>query len=280
MTDETAKHVEFLREWQKWQVFSEPNQNKFFAAADHMEQLKQELAEAQERATQDWCTLENLVERYKRERDEAQHEAGKWKDVFKFQRDAAETFKQERDEAHRARQIIKDTLMNSLEIMQRERDEARTRLAARTSVLMEEIRAARIELEEARADIAFARKAGDWEFSSRPLHMDIADLVKERDEALRKLEDTRNDLAATVYACDGLKAELEEARADVTVAEVNSQHFQCESIRLHKAIEDAHNHLVDLQPHIPIACYPKHEQFIDNHVDCAMEVLEKALKHE
>ena len=42
-------------------------------------------------------------------------------------------------------------------------------------------------------------------------------------------------------------------------------------------IEDAHRHLVNVQPHIPEACYPGHEIFIDSHVDMAIKVLGAAL---
>ena len=42
---------------------------------------------------------------------------------------------------------------------------------------------------------------------------------------------------------------------------------------LEGAIKSAHNDLMNLQPHIPQSCYPKHQPFIDTHVDAAMETL-------
>lgn len=42
-------------------------------------------------------------------------------------------------------------------------------------------------------------------------------------------------------------------------------------------IQSAHDDLMNLQPQIPICCYPKYEIFIDTHVDVAMEKLDKAL---
>ena len=44
-----------------------------------------------------------------------------------------------------------------------------------------------------------------------------------------------------------------------------------------EAMRKAHDHLMNLQPHIPVACYPGHEGFIDSHVNEAMRVLDAAL---
>lgn len=54
--------------------------------------------------------------------------------------------------------------------------------------------------------------------------------------------------------------------------------FECqlsprERRSLLKAVQEAHDELINLQPHIPQACIPGHEPFIDSHVDKAIEIL-------
>ena len=44
------------------------------------------------------------------------------------------------------------------------------------------------------------------------------------------------------------------------------------------ALENIYKELMDLQPHIPQACIPGHEPFIDTHVDRALEFAKKALE--
>jgi hypothetical protein len=53
--------------------------------------------------------------------------------------------------------------------------------------------------------------------------------------------------------------------------------LEAEVARLRGAVQKADDHLTNLQPHIPQACYPGHEGFIDSHVDCAQEILRAAL---
>ncbi len=43
------------------------------------------------------------------------------------------------------------------------------------------------------------------------------------------------------------------------------------------ALEKVHDELMNLQPHIPQACKPGHESFIDSHVDEAMKGIDQAL---
>ena len=45
-----------------------------------------------------------------------------------------------------------------------------------------------------------------------------------------------------------------------------------------EALESVYNDLMNLQPHIPEACYPNHQTFIDAHVDKAMKTLRETLK--
>jgi hypothetical protein len=47
---------------------------------------------------------------------------------------------------------------------------------------------------------------------------------------------------------------------------------------LEAALRDADGHLTNLQPHIPQACYPGQEGFIDAHVDEAIRVIRAALE--
>jgi len=53
--------------------------------------------------------------------------------------------------------------------------------------------------------------------------------------------------------------------------------LEAEVARLRGAVQKADDHLTNLQPRIPQACYPGHEGFIDSHVDCAQEILRAAL---
>lgn len=45
-----------------------------------------------------------------------------------------------------------------------------------------------------------------------------------------------------------------------------------------EALQKIYDELMDLQPHIPLACIPGHEPFIDIHVDRALEFAKKALE--
>ncbi len=67
-----------------------------------------------------------------------------------------------------------------------------------------------------------------------------------------------------------IKSPMSEAIARIEALEA-------EVARLRGAVQKADDHLTNLQPHIPQACYPGHEGFIDSHVDCAQEVLRAAL---
>jgi hypothetical protein len=44
-----------------------------------------------------------------------------------------------------------------------------------------------------------------------------------------------------------------------------------------KVLSDIERLLTNLQPHIPQACYPGHEVFIDNYVDQALDIIRAAL---
>ena len=44
-----------------------------------------------------------------------------------------------------------------------------------------------------------------------------------------------------------------------------------------KTIQEVHDLLMNLQPHIPQACYPGHAGFIDNYIDPALEKLAELL---
>lgn len=67
------------------------------------------------------------------------------------------------------------------------------------------------------------------------------------------------------------------ARQLVPEAAARIEALEAEVARLRGAVQKADDHLTNLQPHIPQACYPGHEGFIDSHVDCAQEVLRAAL---
>jgi len=81
-------------------------------------------------------------------------------------------------------------------------------------------------------------------------------------------------------------SDLIEYLADIAHA---SRNHDGEAEALHKAIveieqlqermQKAHNHLINLQPHIPQACYPGHESFIDSHIDEAMKLLSETTKN-
>lgn len=53
--------------------------------------------------------------------------------------------------------------------------------------------------------------------------------------------------------------------------------LEAENRRLREAVQKADDHLTNLQPHIPQACYPGREGFIDSHINCAQEILRAAL---
>jgi len=45
-----------------------------------------------------------------------------------------------------------------------------------------------------------------------------------------------------------------------------------------EALESVYDDLMNLQPHIPEACYPNRQTFIDAHIDKAMKTLRETLK--
>lgn len=74
-----------------------------------------------------------------------------------------------------------------------------------------------------------------------------------------------------------LRLEAPAANKMVSVLNEDIRELRAENKRLRAALLEAERHLVNLQPHIPQACIPSHESFIDSHVDVAITTIRVAL---
>ena len=118
--------------------------------------------------------------------------------------------------------------------------------------------------------------------------------IESKADSLLRLTDEELNLLWKRNVLDPLRADLEFAHAIMDAMQSKAPAAptidECEhEIRLVRArnerleaevrelMEKALDHLVNLQPHIPNACRPGHEPFIDSHVDMAMRYLKDAL---
>jgi len=94
----------------------------------------------------------------------------------------------------------------------------------------------------------------------------------------RLAEDRKYEVERLIADC-----EMKDKRIDWTVADnakkaIEIDRLTAEIEQLQERMQKAHNHLINLQPHIPQACYPGHEAFIDSHIDEAMKLLSETTK--